>query len=56
MQQLQNLSIEQNISKTKKIAEKQDFKGQIYISITDFHSIQKDQYHHPQKETHILWP
>ena len=37
----------------KQIAEKQDFKGQNYTSITEFHFMQKDQYHHPQKETHI---
>ena len=28
-------------------------KDKIYISITEFLSIQKDQYHHPHKETHI---
>ena len=38
----------------KQIAEKQDFKGpKVYISITESLSIQKDHYHHPQKETHI---
>ena len=32
-----------------------DFKGQVYILIIESHLIRKDQYHHPQKETHILW-
>ena len=37
----------------KQLAEKQDFRGQVYISTTESHSIQKDQYHPLQKETHI---
>ena len=37
----------------KQIAEKQNFKAQIFISITESLSILKDQYHHPQKETHL---
>ena len=39
----------------KQIAQKQDFKGQIYILTNVFHSIQKDQFHHPLKETPTLW-
>ena len=39
----------------KQIAQKQDFKGKIYILTIAFHSIQKDQFHHPLKETPILW-
>ena len=45
MQQLHNMSIEQTIPKI--------LKDKVYISITEFHLIQKDQYHHLQKETHI---
>ena len=29
-------------------------RDKVYTSITYFHSIQKDQYHHPQKENHIM--
>ena len=39
----------------KQIATKQDFKEQIYISIIEFHSTQKDQFHHPPKEIPTLW-
>ena len=39
----------------KQIATKQDFKEQIYISIIEFHSTQKDQFHQPPKEIPILW-
>ena len=35
-----------------KLQKNKVLKDKVYISITDFHSIQKDQYHHPQKETH----
>ena len=35
----------------KQNAEKQDFK--VFISITESLSIEKDQYHHPQKEAHL---
>ena len=31
----------------KQIALKQDFKGQIYISIIEFHLTQKDKFHYP---------
>ena len=37
----------------KQIAEKQDFKGKSLFLITEYHLIRKDQFHHPQKETHI---
>ena len=38
----------------KQIAEKNKIlKDKVYILITEFHSTQKDQYHRPQKETHI---
>ena len=36
----------------KQTAEKQDFKGQS-LYFTEYHLIRKDQFHHPQKETHI---
>ena len=37
----------------KQIAEKQDFKGQSLYFNHRYHLTQKDQFHHPQKETHI---
>ena len=39
----------------KQIAQKQDFKGQSLYFNPVFHSIQKDQFHHPLKETPTLW-
>ena len=39
----------------KQIAQKQDFKVQIYILTIAFHLIQKDPFHHPQKETPTIW-
>ena len=39
----------------KQMAQKQDFKGQVHILTIVFHSTQKDQFHHPLKETPTLW-
>ena len=39
----------------KQIAQKQDFKDKVYILTIAIHSTQKDQSHHPQKETPTLW-
>ena len=39
----------------KQIAQKQDFKGHIYTSITEYHLTQKDPFLHLQKETPTLW-
>ena len=40
---------------TKIKSQKQVLKHKVYILITEFLSIQKDHYHHPQKETSTLW-
>ena len=37
----------------KQIAENKILKHKVFISITESFSILKEQYHHPQKETHI---
>ena len=47
------MSTKQTIPNQKQIAEKQDLNDKIYTSITEFHTIQKEQNHYPQKETHI---
>ena len=41
----------------KQIAQKQDLylKDKVYILTIAFHLIQKDPFHHPQKETPTLW-
>ena len=39
----------------KQLAQKQDFKDKVYISITEYHSTQMDQFPHLQKETPTLW-
>ena len=52
MQRLHNMPIK--IKSKLQIAKKNKIlKDKVYISITEFHSIQKDQNHHPQKEIHI---
>ena len=54
LQRLHNMSIKQTISKLKTNRKKNKIlKHKIYFSITELLLIQKDQYHHPQKETHI---
>ena len=40
----------------KQIAEKHILKDKVYTSITEFHLIQEDQDHHPQKESHLYCP
>ena len=44
-----------NYPNQKQIATKQDFKGQSLFSIIEFHSTQKDQFHHPPEEILIIW-
>ena len=39
----------------KQIAQNKISKDKVYILTTVFHSIQKDQFHHPLKETPTLW-
>ena len=36
-----------------KLQKNKILKDKVYISTTEFHLTQKDQYHHSQKETHI---
>ena len=48
MQRLYNMSIEQTLSESKT-------NSTVYISTIAFHSTQKDQFHHPLKETPTLW-
>ena len=43
-----------NHTQTKNKSQKNKIlKDKVYTSITEFHLIQKDQYHHLQKKTHI---
>ena len=43
-----------NHTQTKhKLQKNKTLKDKVYTSITEFHSIQEDQYHHPPKEIHI---
>ena len=53
MQRVHNMSIKQTMPKPKTNRKKNKIlKDNVYISITEFHSLQNDQYHHPQKQTH----
>ena len=37
----------------KQNAEKKNLKDKVFNLITEYHLTQKDQFHHPQKETHM---
>ena len=37
----------------KQIAENKILKDKVFILITGYHLIRRDQFHHPQKETHM---